>query len=116
MDNAGLVFGGIVYLAIVVLVLAAMWQVYVKAGEPGWAAIVPFYNLWVLVRVARREWWWFILFFIPIANIVAILKLARYIPTSRVFELAWYSDKGRQRWRLPWATADPSEQKRNRSA
>lgn len=59
-----------VSLAVSVLMIVAMWQVFVKAGKPGWAAIVPFYNIWVLLEVAGRPGWWIILFFIPLVNIV----------------------------------------------
>ena len=34
----------IIYMAIIVLEIAALWKVFVKAGHPGWAAIIPIYN------------------------------------------------------------------------
>jgi len=52
------------------LVLASMWRVYEKAGEPGWAVIVPIYNIIVLLRIAGKPLWWIFLFFIPLVNIV----------------------------------------------
>ena len=66
----------IVYLAIIVAVIAGMWKAFEKAGEPGWAAIVPFYNLWVVIRISDNPWWWFVLYFVPIANIVAHFKVS----------------------------------------
>ncbi len=57
-------------LAIAVLVIAGLWRVFQKAGQPGWAAIIPIYNYIVLLRVAGKPWWWFILLLIPIVNIV----------------------------------------------
>ena len=45
-------------LAFVVLMIAALWKVFVKAGKPGWAAIVPIYNSWVLAEVAGKPGWW----------------------------------------------------------
>ncbi|MGZ4152499.1 MAG: DUF5684 domain-containing protein [Actinomycetota bacterium] len=50
--------------------IVAMWRLFTKAGQPGWAAIIPIYNLYVLVKVAGREGWWVILYFIPFVNIV----------------------------------------------
>ena len=41
----------VVYLAIAVLGIVAMWKIFEKAGEPGWAAIIPFYNLYVLFKI-----------------------------------------------------------------
>ena len=68
--------GDIVYLAIVVLYVAATWVIFSKAGKPGWAAIIPIYSTIVLLQVAGRPAWWIILFFIPIVNIIfAIITL-----------------------------------------
>ena len=44
----------VIWLAIVVLVVAGLWKVFVKAGEPGWAALVPIYNLVVLLKIAGK--------------------------------------------------------------
>lgn len=60
-------------LPLMILAIAGMWKTYTKAGEPGWAAIVPIYNLYVLLKIAGREAWWLLLFFIPFANIVVSL-------------------------------------------
>jgi hypothetical protein len=60
----------VVYLAVVVLMLASMWKIFTKAGKPGWAAIVPIYNIIVLLEVVGRPVWWFVLMLIPFVNIV----------------------------------------------
>jgi len=67
---AGGLVGTIVMLAIALLLIAAMWKVFTKAGEPGWAAIVPIYNLIVLLKIAGKPAWWFILFIIPFVNLI----------------------------------------------
>ena len=80
-DN-DLLMGGIgagffvVYAAVVVLMLVAQWKIFVKAGEPGWACIVPVYNLIVLVKIASKPDWWVILFFVPFVNIVIGILVA----------------------------------------
>jgi hypothetical protein len=64
----------LIYLAIIVLVIAGFWKVFVKAGHPGWAAIVPIYNAYILLKIAGKPGWWLILFFIPVVGlIIAIL-------------------------------------------
>ena len=69
-------FLGIVWLAVVVFIIASMWKVFVKAGRPGWESIVPIYNGYIIVtEIAKLEVLWFILFFIPIANIIALFKV-----------------------------------------
>jgi hypothetical protein len=70
MDDGSL-FVNLISLVVAVFVIASMWKVYTKAGKPGWAAIVPIYNLVVLLDIAGKPLWWFILFLIPVVNIVA---------------------------------------------
>jgi len=66
----------IIYIAVVVFEIAALWQVFAKADKPGWAAIIPFYNYYVLLKVVGRPGWWLILYFIPIVNIVVWIIVA----------------------------------------
>ena len=61
---------GIVYLAIIILMIASMWKIFTKAGKPGWAAIIPIYNIIVLLEIIDKPLWWIILMFIPFVNIV----------------------------------------------
>lgn len=64
------------FLAIYVIAVAGMWKTFKKAGQPGWAAIVPFYNIYILTKVAGRPGWWVILYLVPIVNIVVGILLA----------------------------------------
>jgi len=75
---AGAAFGviGIVYLAVIVLIVAAMWKIFVKAGKPGWAAIIPIYNVIVLLEIAGRPLWWFLLMLIQLVNLVMFIIVA----------------------------------------
>jgi len=66
----------IIYIAVIVFEIAALWQVFVKAGHPGWAAIIPFYNYYVLLKIVGRPGWWLILYFIPIVNIIIWIIVA----------------------------------------
>jgi len=65
----------VIWLAVVVLMIAAMWKVFEKAGEPGWAAIVPIYNFLVLLKISGKPMWWIILFFIPFVNLVVAIVM-----------------------------------------
>lgn len=49
---------------------ATYWKIFTKAGEPGWAIFVPFYNVYVLFKVAFGYGWFFLLAFVPIINII----------------------------------------------
>ena len=70
--TAGAVAGGImfVYIAVLILCIVSLWKVFSKAGQPGWASIVPIYNVLVLLKVAGKPGWWFLLFLIPLVNFV----------------------------------------------
>lgn len=72
--GAGAAMGaiGFVYLAVVLLAIVAMWKIFTKAGKPGWAAIIPIYNIIVLLEIAGKPAWWVILFLIPFVNFVMI--------------------------------------------
>ena len=66
----------VIYLAFLALMIASQWKVFSKADQPGWACIVPFYNLYVMLQIAGKPGWWLLLFFVPVVNfIVAILAL-----------------------------------------
>ena len=69
------VIGVLLYLAIIVVMVASMWKVFTKAGKPGWACLVPIYNIIVLLEIAGKPIWWIVLFFIPIANFIALILI-----------------------------------------
>lgn len=60
-------------LAFAVLMIAAMWKIFEKAGKPGWAAIIPIYNIITLLEIVGKPWWWIFLWIIPIVNYVFII-------------------------------------------
>ncbi len=63
-------------LAIVILIIAGFWKVFVKAGHPGWAAIIPFYNIYILLKIAGRPGWWLLLFLVPVVSLVIAIIVA----------------------------------------
>ncbi len=70
--------------------VAGLWQIFTKAGEAGWKAIIPIYNLWVLLEVVGRPGWWIILFFIPFVNIIVWVLVA--LDLSKSFDKSgWYA-------------------------
>ncbi len=68
-------FWTLILLAVFVLVIAGAWKTLTKAGQPGWAIIIPIYNYYILTKVGGLEIMWFIFIFIPILNIVAFFKI-----------------------------------------
>lgn len=72
----------LLYLSIITFVIISMWKVFVKAGQPGWACIVPIYNLIIMLKIANKPWWWIFMFIIPIANLVFAIMLLHRISLS----------------------------------
>ena len=58
------------------LTIIAGWKVFVKAGKPGWAIIIPFYNVIVWCQIAGKPGWWIILLLIPVVNIIFAIIVA----------------------------------------
>jgi hypothetical protein len=67
---------GLIELVFVVATIAGLWKVFTKAGQPGWASIVPIYNAIVMLQIAKKPVWWIILFLIPIVNFVIAILVA----------------------------------------
>ncbi len=65
-----------VFIAIAVVVIVGVWKTFAKAGQPGWAVLVPIYNIIVLLRVAGLPWYWV---FAPFVAIIPILGWIAYI-------------------------------------
>lgn len=60
----------IIILLISILLIIANWFIFEKAGESGWKSIIPFYNSYIMFKIAWGNGWLFLLTFIPFANIV----------------------------------------------
>jgi len=60
----------IIGLAFAFLMIVAMWKVYVKAGRPGWATLIPIYNTYVFLKIAGKSGLWLIWLCIPFLNII----------------------------------------------
>ncbi|MGB8332455.1 MAG: DUF5684 domain-containing protein [Polyangiales bacterium] len=74
MDNGdGSVFGLLFGLAIAAFYIYSLWKVFEKAGKPGWAAIIPIYNVVVMLEIVGRPIWWVFLFLIPVVSFVVMI-------------------------------------------
>ena len=61
---------------------AAMWKVFTKAGQPGWAAIIPIYNVYIMIKIGGKPSYWLLFLLIPIVNIVIIIRTFNMISKS----------------------------------
>jgi len=83
-----LIIIGIIF-AIVFFYIFCQAKIFKKAGQPGWAAIIPIYNYVILLKVVGRPLWWTLLLFFPFVNLVVIaimaLNLGKVFGKSSVF-------------------------------
>lgn len=81
----------LILLIAVSAILIGWWKIFIKAGYPGWAAFMPIYNLYILVKIAKKPGWWTVLLFIPIVNFITFvlinLEIARNFGKTPSFGL-----------------------------
>jgi len=69
--------------------LFCYWKLFTKAGKPGWAVLIPVYNVLVQLEIIGREWIWILLLLIPIVNVVVgivmMLDLAKVFGKDTTF-------------------------------
>lgn len=73
----------LIALAVGILMIIAQWRIFSKAGEPGWASLIPIYNLYVLYKITWGSGIRFLLLLIPLYNI--ILAIQTNIRLARAF-------------------------------
>ncbi len=64
-----------IFAVIAVFFIYCYWRIFEKAGKPGWASIIPFYNVFVYLQIIGKPWWWFLLLFIPFVNFIVIIMM-----------------------------------------
>jgi len=82
MENEIPVIAIVIYLAIVVFIIASIWKVFEKAGQPGWAAIIPIYNIYIMTKIGGKPGWWVLMCLIPFVNLVFLIWLYNMISKS----------------------------------
>lgn len=69
-------------LLLVVFMVIVLWKIFTKAGQPGWAAIIPIYNYIIILKIAGKPWWWIFLMLIPVVNIVIAIMVIHNVSKS----------------------------------
>jgi hypothetical protein len=80
-DGGGAV-GGVIGLLLAIILIAAQWVIFSKAGRPGWAAIIPIYNTLQMIWMVGRPWWWFLLLLVPFLNVIIGIILLNDLSAS----------------------------------
>lgn len=68
----------LIFLAMFIVVIIGGCKVFTKAGEPGWASIVPIYSLVVLLKIVDKPTWWILpVIFVPFFGLIPCIELAK---------------------------------------
>lgn len=85
---------GIFVLSLGIVYIISLWKLFTKAGQPGWAAIIPIYNMIVILKIAGRPVWWIFLLLIPLVDIfvlaVVSLDIARNFGKGVIFGIGLF--------------------------
>src|SRR3979490_297961 len=84
--GGGSIIGTVIYLALMVALIAGVWKMFSKAGQPGWASLIPFYNTIVMLRITGKSGWWILGLMVPLLNFYVIIRL--------IFDLARVYGRG----------------------
>ena len=87
--------GGFLYVfsAIGIFLIVCQWKVYSKAGKPGWASLIPIYNIVVLLEIVRKPIWWLVLMLIIINMAITTFTTGISINTSHQIGFRTISSK-----------------------
>ncbi len=55
---------------------------FTKGGQPGWGALIPIFNLYLILKMIGRPWWWLLLLLIPVVNVVVAIVITHGISRS----------------------------------
>lgn len=78
------------FLAILVFNIIVNWIIFTKAGQPGWAILIPVFNLLVMLRVAGKPWWWIFIFLAFPVFLIPILGQIVYPIVILVFMIMMF--------------------------
>jgi len=73
---------GFIGLIFTVIYIIGMWKVFTKAGKPGWACIVPVYNLIVMLEIVGKPVWWIFLLLFPCTSFIFSIWLTNLLSKS----------------------------------
>ena len=66
------------------------WKLYKKANQKYWAAFIPLYNAYILMKIIGRKWWLIFLLFFPVINVLMLIVI--WVETVRSFGKNSYLD------------------------
>lgn len=65
-----------------ILLVASMWKTFEKAGQPGWACLIPIYSTYIMIKIVGKPDIWLLWCLIPCVNFVFGIWLTNLISKS----------------------------------
>ena len=63
----------LILIVVVVPIFLPNWLLYNKAGEPGWASLVPIYSTLIWLKIIGKPWYWLLFFCVPFMNLIFLI-------------------------------------------
>jgi len=74
-------YSTVLFVILCTLFLSSLWKIFNKTGRNGYMALIPFWNIYVLIRIAGLPRWWFLLIFVPVLNLVVWILILYHLAT-----------------------------------
>ncbi len=82
------IIGASVYLILFLLTLASFFKIFNKAGESGWKALIPLFNILIYVKILKKPIWWLIIYLIfPISYFIVAMDISKLFKKKILFTL-----------------------------
>lgn len=83
--GVGAILGILTVILVIVSIISivAMWRLFTKASKPGWASLIPIYNVVVLFQISGMSPWLILLYMIPVANL--IIQIMLYVNLAKAY-------------------------------
>lgn len=69
----------VIWLAVIVFMIIVNWKMFTKAGKPGWASIIPIYNIIVLFEIIGYKWYYIFLLFLGVIPVIGQIALILFV-------------------------------------
>ena len=69
--------------SMIIIYFLSFWKIFEKNGRPKWEGFIPFYNIYIWLKIIKKPWWWLIFFVIPFVNIIVVIGCN--VETARLF-------------------------------
>ncbi|MCD4736260.1 MAG: signal peptidase I [Bacteroidales bacterium] len=57
------------------IVVVFAWRLFEDAGYPGWQTLIPYYNIYIWLKIINKPLWWYIFIMIPFLGVFMIMLM-----------------------------------------